>query len=86
MVNLLRECRLDLRVCENEDERIDMIIKEGTCVLQNIIHEDIDFSKGHERMLLKNYVRLAFHEAVEDFQHNFSNDINTLGILYAKKK
>ena len=81
---LIWECVANLRVDHGQCEDVEILVHESIDYFHNIIGTDFDISKGFERSLVKNRVRYAFNNALEDFSFNFAHHIESLQVKYAK--
>ena len=84
MTNIRDECILLLRCDSTDSAVISMLIDESLDYFKFTISNDFDIANGYERSLLKNRVRYAYNNVLEDFIHNFINEIESLQVKYAK--
>ena len=82
---LIAECICILHIDDNETDYIGLLVLESIDYFRDNISEQINFENGSERSLLKNRVRYAYNNNLEDFSTNFRAEIGGLQVKYAKK-
>lgn len=84
-MNLLKEAKAKLRITWDEsNEEIEEMIEDAKSYMEKQTNIEIDYKKEKwAKNLLLQRVRYDYHNALDEFEENFSSEIKKLTLLAA---
>lgn len=82
---MLEELKYHLKITwDEEDQELERLLTRGQKALERLFGVDIDFEKENDiKELLFNWCRYSRNNAIEFFQENFREEINTTALTLA---